>query len=314
MNQPLVYISLLNWGDAADCINCIYSLKQLNYTNYKLLIRDNASPNNSYKQLKDAFPEFSIMQSEANLGYAAGHWENYKIAKENGAELLWILNSDLEVHPNALDELITAYKEYGDHIYGSVSLQPQNKDIIDFGGAANKNRFKEPFIYNEWKDKEYKYLLAKYPDNYEVQVVEGSSMLLPINLVEKEGFMKLDFFMYAEESDYCYSLGKKGVRSIVATKSIIYHKNAGSVKSHKNLSVIPAYYRRRNSLRFQKEHFDFSRWGCLRYKNGVAANLKTILRGVLLNKKDLNYFYALACLHAFLDKKGKTVHPENFIK
>ena len=307
--QPLVYISLLTWGNADDCINCVHSLKKLNYTNYKLLIRDNASPNDSYAQLLKALPEYSVVQSQDNLGYAAGHWENYKIARGNRTELFWILNSDLEIHPDALTELVQVYKKCGDHIYGSVSLQPQNARVIDFGGAAEGDRFKDPFIYNEWKDRSYSKLLAEHPDHYKVQSVEGSSMLLPINLVEQEGFMKLDFFMYGEETDYCYRLGKQGIRSIIATKSVVYHKNAGSVQSHKDLSVIPAYYRRRNSLRFQRDHFGLSKWQCLCYKNGAVANLKTILS----NNKDLNYFYALACWHAFLGKNGKTVHPEEFI-
>jgi GT2 family glycosyltransferase len=138
-------------------------------------------------------------------------------------------------------------------------------------------------------------------------------MLFTISIVEKHGFMKFDFFMYAEETDFCYRMRKFGIESIIVTTSIVMHKNEGSTNVYPQLKKIPVYYRRRNAMRFSLEQFNLSRWKVLSYPDGIITNLKTILKGIFSKNKDLNYFYALGSLHAFLGKKGKTVKPEKLI-
>lgn len=311
--EALVVISILNWMNFTDTINCIHSLLHLNYSNIKLLVRDNNSPNHSYAQLSETFPNLTIYSSKNNLGYAYGHYENFLLAKELKADFFWILNSDLEVEPNALSELLKAYSVKGEAIYGSVSLDPIEKDQIDFGGAQFTELSNESLSYNEWKGKSYAQLIEQHPNGYEVESVEGSSMLLPMTLIEKYGFLKTDFFMYAEETDYCYRLRKKGISSFLVTTSVVKHHNEGSTNFSPRLKVITSYYRRRNALRFSLEHLGLSRMEALGYQNGTLQNLKAIAKGLFSREKDLTYFYALACFHAFLGTKGKKVDPERFI-
>jgi GT2 family glycosyltransferase len=263
--------------------------------------------------LKLSFPELQILRSTENQGFASGHFENYLIAKELKADLFWILNSDLEVNPDSLSVLVNAYLKMGDHLYGSVSLNPNSPELVDFGGAEWKESSNEKLTYNNWKNRSYSELIAKYTNPCEVESVEGSSMLIPMNVIEEHGFMQLDFFMYGEETDYCYRLRKKGVKSFVVPYSLVQHHNEGSTKLSPRLKAIPAYYRRRNALRFSIEHMGMTRWEAFGYKNGTIANLKTILIGRRKGSDELNYFYALGCLHAFLGIKGKVIRPENFI-
>lgn len=309
---PFVVISLLNWMGYEDTIQCFHSLKELDYPKFKIIVRDNASPNNSFQQLIHALPETKIYRCETNNGYAAGHLANYQLAKEMGAELFWILNSDLEVDQQSLTQLVNAYKSNPTAIYGSVSLDPKQKDIIDFGGAELTALTTKQLTYNSWKNRSFKELRLKHSDLYEVEAVEGSSMLIPMAVIEEFGFLYTDFFMYGEETDYCYRMRKRGISSFVVTGSLVHHHNQGSFKYSEDLKKVPAYYRRRNVLRFSMEHLGMKKVEALSYLNGSIANLKTILKGLLCSKKDMNYYYALGCWHAFLGKKGKTIAPEKF--
>lgn len=311
--NPKVIISVLNWMNYGDTIQCVHSLKKMNYAHFEILVRDNASSNDSFEQLKEKLHGIRVEQSAKNHGYAQGHFENYLIAKEQGAELFWVLNADLEVEPDSLNQLVQAYRAHGDHIYGSVSLNPRNISLIDFGGANYGSSSDKLLTYNLWKGSFYRDLLKEHPSVYEVESVEGSSMLIPMRVIEKYGFMKTDFFMYAEETDYCYRLRKKGVRSMVVTQSCVHHHNEGSTRTYPGLNVIPAYYRRRNALRFSMEHLGFGRLDALAYQNGIYQNLKALLKGKLTKGKDLNYFYALGCWHAFLGRKGKVIIPEEYL-
>jgi GT2 family glycosyltransferase len=313
-NLPKVVISILNWMNYQDTITCVQGLLQLDYPNYEILIRDNASPNASYTILKKEFPNLKVFLSKENNGYAAGHLENYKEAKKFECDLFWILNSDIQIFPNALTELVNAYQKYGVHIYGSVSLNPEDSTKIDFGGAVYTDNSNKTLTYNEWKGKEYTEFIAKYPETYEVESTEGSSMLIPMEVIEKYDFMKTDFFMYAEETDYCYSMRRKGVKSMIATRSIVKHGNEGSVKGNVSLKAIPAYYRRRNALRFSMKHLGMKRINVLKYSNGILNNFKAIIKGKFSKNKELSYYYALGSLHAFLGIKGKAISPEKLTK
>ena len=310
---PFVVISLLNWSNYEDTIQCVQSLQKLEYKNFEILICDNASPNDSYEQLQNAFPTIRLHVAKENNGFAAGHYLNYLRAKEMNAEGFWILNTDLEVDKNALSRLLEASSFSTNCVFGSVSLQPANHNLIDFGGAPFTESSKHELHYNIWKNLEYSSLINEHPLAYEVESIEGSSFFIPMNIIAQHGFMHLDFFMYAEETDYCYRLRKKGVRSILVSQSLVYHKNEGSTDGNPQLKIIPSYYRRRNSLRFKHDHFNLSRWEMLIYKSGFWGNLKAVVKGKLSKNKEISYYYALACFHSVFGVRGKKIYPEKLI-
>jgi hypothetical protein len=312
-HKPLVVISVLNWMSFEDTVHCVHSISALKYENKVVLIRDNASPNDSHEQLVRLLSNYTIYTSENNEGFAAGHYKNYLTAKEMNADLFWIINSDLEVEPDSLSELVNAYLNLGKHLYGSVSLNPISTELVDFGGAEWKESSNEKLTYNNWKNRSYSELIAMYTNPCEVESVEGSSMLIPMNVIEEHGFMQLDFFMYGEETDYCYRLRKKGVKSFVVPYSLVQHHNEGSTKLSPRLKAIPAYYRRRNALRFSIEHMGMTRWEALNYPHGIIQNLKALLKGQFNQEKELSYFYSLGSIHAASGKRGKRVIPEELI-
>ena len=303
-----VFISLLNWNSWQDCVNCVHSLEKLNTSDVQITIRilDNASPNNSLVSLKEALPDYDIIGLDVNQGYAAGHLENLKYAKSIGVDFFWILNSDVELTPETLQAFIKAYEHHGDHLFGSVTL---NEDkTIDFAGSSESKEHK--LNYNDWKGDSYQKYIEKFPDVQEVQSVEGSSMFIPLSVIDKYGFMKTDFFMYGEESDYCLRLKKHGAGSYVVSEAVIYHKNAGSMTGCEALEAIPAYYRRRNFLRLSMDHFGMKKLDALRYHGSIVNSLKSVIKGKLSTEKSTSYYYALANLHAWMGRRGKVVNPE----
>jgi GT2 family glycosyltransferase len=312
-NTPFVVISLLNWMSYEDTMQCVRSIQQLSYSNFQIIIRDNASPNDSYEQLKKSFPDLRVERAVENRGFAAGHYENYLIAKELKADLFWILNSDLEVHPESLNALVDAYHKHGNHIYGSVSLNPAQQDLIDFGGAPYTEKSTTQLHYNSWKGRPLKELQTQHPELYEVESVEGSSMLIPMAIIEKCGFMKLDFFMYGEEVEYCYRCRKHDICSYLCTRSIIKHKNEGSLKSSENLRFVPIYYRKRNIIRLKKELFKMSIFKLYNEDDNIFVLLKSLIKGHLKKPKLDSYYFALAQIHGLVGIKGKIIKPEKLL-
>ena len=71
--SPLVYISILNWNGYALTIECLKSLEVLNYPNYRVIVVDNHSVDNSVEMIQKAFPDIHLIESSSNLGFAGGH-------------------------------------------------------------------------------------------------------------------------------------------------------------------------------------------------------------------------------------------------
>lgn len=312
---PKILISLVNWYKYDDTINCVKSIGDLDYLNYEIAIVDNDSPNDSYAKLKEALPNLYITRSNENNGYAAGHKINVDYAIKNNFDAIWILNSDVKLRKNTLSELVEAWQANGNHLFGSVTLSQENPDIVDFGGGLHPSLCKNELSYNVYKGIDY----SELPDEEvrEVQSLEGSSICIPIEIIRKHGFMKTDFFMYGEETDYCLRLYKQGVKSYLVKASVLTHKNASSFDNGKDFSWLTAYYRRRNYLRIMKEHFDYTNTQILNNKSTPIERLKFRLRCFLSKNYALehktSYFLLLANKHASKSIAGKTLHPEKHL-
>ena len=71
--QPLVYVVVLNYRNYAGTIRCVRSLEELHYDNYRIVVMDNGSPNESERALRAAWADHTVVQSGSNLGYAGGN-------------------------------------------------------------------------------------------------------------------------------------------------------------------------------------------------------------------------------------------------
>src|SRR5579885_2686307 len=71
-DSALVYVILLNWNGWRDTVACIDSLKRLTYPEYRILVVDNGSTNDSVHRILTAFPDVPILEAGSNLGFAGG--------------------------------------------------------------------------------------------------------------------------------------------------------------------------------------------------------------------------------------------------
>jgi GT2 family glycosyltransferase len=296
-----VLISVLNYKNFESTKKCVLSILDCSLKNIEIYIVDNNSSDNSYQKLKDYFKDLKVVKSKVNNGYAAGHKIAVNYGIENKFDFIWVLNNDLTVRQETLQKLLLAYDFYGTGLYGSITLKSESPDIVNFGGGSTDDVSK-PFNYNDYEN----HYLKDYNNKTgfrTVQSIEGSSFLIPMAVIKKHGFMREDFFMYGEETDYCYRLNKLGIKSFVVPESIVIHKGADSLKEKRYLEI---YYRRRNFLYFEKTHYGKSVIKNIYKRVGITSSIKYFIIYILVYKnKDNNYYLNLANLHALFNKKGK---------
>ena len=246
--MPLVYIILVNYNGYEDTIECVKSLKSVSYSNYKIVIVDNASTNNSLTYLKSSLKECIIIESKENLGFAGGNNLGIDYALNNGSEYVMLLNNDTLVESNFLELMLRKFKENTDiGLVGCKIMYYPKKDVIWYGGG-----------YIDW----FKFIAvhhgAKQVDNgqcdkeKEIDFMTGCCMLIKSEIFEKTGNLSDDYFMYFEDADFCMKVKDTGYKIWYNPKAVIYHKVGLSSGGEESLFSIK--WGTRNRLIFMKKY------------------------------------------------------------
>jgi len=314
-----VCISVLNWNGAAMTIRCLESLMKLDYPRFEIVVVDNASRDDSVQQIQTAFPDIMLIRAPENLGFAGGHRLALEHAQQANAELLWVLNNDTVVRPDTLNALVQAYRGLGEALYGSVAVDASDKALIQITAWAVDPAGKPKFLQEEvtpWGMPYHDWFTG--PQVLRVANVSGSSFLIPLVVVTKHGFMDETYFLYAEETDYCFRLLQRGVPSFIVPTSVVIHELRGTSKRQPGLQALLQYYKVRNHLLLVRKYRGFRvyairAWQMVRQKRFLRRRLKAWL--TLRRFSDLypdDYYWYLGIWHSLLNRTGKTFAPEDF--
>jgi len=316
-NFPSVLIVVLNWMKYEDTINCVRSLQQLDYSNFTIYVVDNASENESFQVLKETFPNEIVVQSNENNGYAAGNKIGSDYALAHGFDLLWVLNNDCVVRKESLTHLVESYLKFGDALYSNTTLMSENPDIIHYAGTYAIDEPLQPDkypTYDKWKGKlldEVKDELVDSPAR-----IYGHSMLIPVIVIKKYGFMDTNYFMFCEETDYTLSLHQKGITSRFVAKAIITHISTSTFKLSPKMKYIGTYYGARNRFHLDRKFPNGFRDKIMKQHGGWKGMVKFALLNRLLGRQYLSdevHYTMLGIWHAIINKRGKVISPEKLL-
>jgi hypothetical protein len=241
--NPKVYIIILNWNGCDDTIECIESLKKVDYPNFTVLVVDNASSDNSIDVIPRKYRDVAFIEVKKNLGFAGGNNIGIKYALDHGAEYILLLNNDTTVEPNFLTEMVkVAQSDTKIGIVGSkIYFYSEPARIWFAGGKLNWLRTKG--MHPDYLKIDNKERPAEHPKK--VDYITGCCLLIKKDVVKKIGLMSEDYFLYYEDVDWCLRARKAGWRIIFAPAAIIYHKQSQSTRER---SFPYIYYHSRNGL------------------------------------------------------------------
>jgi len=239
--QPLVYILLLNYRGIPQTFACLDSLRALEYSNHRIIVIDNASPDDSLAQLHarlQANPdEFRLIESESNLGFSGGNNLAIKAVLDETSQdsdaYIWLLNNDTTVAPDALTPLVNEAQKTGG-IAGSLLLYPDGT----YQQVGTR--------MNWWNGGSKGYPESAVRDGMRVETLSGASMLIPLKAVRQAGLWDESFFLYFEDGEASLRYAQAGFPLTVSTKSRVFHEESATTGS-KSLST--QYYYHRNRLR-----------------------------------------------------------------
>jgi GT2 family glycosyltransferase len=263
-NNPLVCIVILNYKNWQDTIDCLESVFRSTYDNLRVLVVDNNSQNDSISHMMDwaknhfpdqdpleknffnsqnldqipdpsFLPSLVFIQNEKNEGFAAGN--NVVLRLLAGQDIyVWMLNPDMVITENALFELVQfAQTKPSSTIIGSVVKFYNHPGKIQmYGGGHVKFRSGTiSFIKNSGRISDLDY-------------ISGGAMFIHASLLEKFGLLPEKYFLYWEETDWCYSARIKGGTLAVCESSVVFDKVGTTI----GRSYLAEFYYTRNGLLF----------------------------------------------------------------
>jgi len=295
-----VVISLLNFNGKKNTLDCLKSLKSVKRNNFRLtiVVVDNASTDGSVENIKhyvssSMYDGIRIIENKKNLGFSGGHNVTIQYALEDRADYVLILNNDTYVDRDFLVELLKVAE--GDSSVGI--LVP--KIYFAPGFEYHENRYSENEIgkvlwygggemdwanvigHHRGVDEVDK---GQFDKTEETEIATGCCMMIKKEVFEKAGILDDKYFLYYEDSDLSVRVKNKGFKIMYVPRSIIFHKNAGSVGG--SGSKLQDYYIVRNRLLFGMRYAPIrARFSLFR------ESLKVLLSGRYWQRRGVLDFY-----------------------
>lgn len=220
---PKILIILLNWNGKKDTLECLASLQKVRYPNFQTIIVDNGSTDDSVSVLRATYPQIPILENRANLGFAGGNNPGIEWALRHRAEWILLLNNDTVVAPDFLDAFLKAAQEQPKaKILGAKILRYHQPGIIDHLGGFWNPQIAE-FVSPDSGEADHPYFNMRAAD-----YVCGCALLMHRSVPETIGLLEPSFFLFWEETDFCYRAKKAGFEVWTAPEAKIWHKVSSS--------------------------------------------------------------------------------------
>lgn len=216
-----IAVVILNWNGAKLLEQFLPSVVAFS-DEAKIYVADNASTDTSLEVIKNQFPSITIIQNDANYGFAKG----YNVALQNiEEEYLCLLNSDVEVTQNWLTPVLSLFENNAEiGIIQPKILDYKNKAYFEYAGAAGGfiDKFGYPFCRGRIFDTIEKDN-GQYDDEQTIFWASGACFFIRRTIFNQLNGFDDDFFAHQEEIDLCWRAFNLGYKAKYSPNSVVYH-------------------------------------------------------------------------------------------
>lgn len=262
--QKIVNVSIVvvSWNTRDILRDCLKSIDEnAGFDSYETIVVDNASADGSAEMVRREFPHVRLIENAENRGFAAAN--NQGIAIAQGRYVL-LLNSDTIVLDGAIAKTVAFADAHPDAavvgcrvLNADRTLQPT---CFMFPSLLNM-LLSSTYLYKLWPHSRFfgreRMTWWERDDVCEVEVVDGCYMVVRREAIDQVGLLDETFFMYGEETDWCYRFQKGGWKNLFHPDAQIIHLGGQSSKIVKTEMV---YQLRAGILQFVKKHHGPARY------------------------------------------------------
>jgi N-acetylglucosaminyl-diphospho-decaprenol L-rhamnosyltransferase len=255
-------VAIVNWNTRHLLDRCLKSVSETtDGIEFEVIVVDNASTDGSAAMVREKWPRVKLIENKENLGFARANNQAYEIS--SGRHFM-MLNPDTVVMSNPA--AVVSYLDTNG-LVGAVGCKCLNPDgsiqqnwCDYYPGAALD------FLPEKLRNPIVRALYRRAPDStFETKWVGGQCMTVKRKCIDEVGVMDAGYFMYTEETDWCFRIRAEGWKVCHCPEMTIVHLGGQSTKQD-DLRMLVELYRsktrfiRRNKSALESSLFKMGLW------------------------------------------------------
>ena len=220
-------IIIVNFKTEQLVLDCIESIYKYDISGVEIIVVDNNSKDGLEKKIQNSYPKIIFINMGYNAGFARANNAGVKIAQ---GENILLLNSDTINLQDAINKCDRMLRESSYTAAGVQLLNPDRSPQISGSYAMTGGLnylLPLPYTGNFLKKiagiaKIKKPSIQETKDTIEVDWINGAFLMVKKNVIEQAGIMDEDFFLYAEEAEWCSRIKKCGSLCIFGELNVIH--------------------------------------------------------------------------------------------
>ena len=237
-------IIIVNWNTKEFLLSCVRSVfENEQRISSEVILVDNGSQDGSGSEVKKAFPLVHLIQNEKNVGFAGA--VNQGLQKASGRYVL-LLNPDTRVKNGAIERLMSFMDA---HPKAGIS----GAQLLNSDGSKQNSIANFPSLVTELLNKSLLRWLSPekfpgkeiiYSEPMDVDSVIGACMMVRRDAWDQVGLLDEDYFLFLEETDWCYRMKREGWKIYHVPQAEVYHFQGKSAEKEKKRARVE-YFRSR---------------------------------------------------------------------
>ncbi len=264
--------------------NCINSLPKFS----KIIVIENSSDQYLKADLESKYDNIEVILKDNN---GMGEANNTGLKKTN-TKFAFILNPDVVFKENTFQKLEEAINDIED--FAILSPIHENKNFPNYE-ISKKNEIVNKNIF-------------------EVDVVDGYSMLINKEKFTEENVFDENFFLYLENVDLCLRQKNKNQKIYIVKNSEIKHFGSYTSKLDDtgNIEYLRNWHWMWSKFYFNKKHYGYLMALLKTFSNLISAIFKYLYYSLLFNKHKKNIYKMrfLGLVNSIVGKKSY-LRPKN---
>ncbi len=226
MDVSIIIINYKSKNLVMDCIASIY--RETKTVSFEIIVVDNNSRDHCLQAVQQYYPAVIWLPLDYNAGFARANNAGISIAK---GEYVLLLNADTIILDNAIDKSLHALRLKPDAVGAGVQLLNLDGTNQISGAHFIKGGLNTllllPYLGTFIRSMAYR-LASSSPSvqtitsDISVDWVTGAYMLINSNIIKLAGMFDNDFFMYAEEIEWCSRLIKYGKLYLLSSATVMH--------------------------------------------------------------------------------------------
>jgi GT2 family glycosyltransferase len=260
-HKPVLYIIITDFNGFEQTNKCLAALKASTYRNFKTVVVDHGTTNDTSKGIINNFPDVIVLKGSEKLWWTGAVNLGIRYALSNCAERIMLLNNDCYMAPDAIEILMRYSRQYTESIVASVQrdwkigkinvIAPCSNFLLGFPTLTGKRK-----LTREMKEKGV--ISSKL-------LVGGRGVVIPAKIFSSIGlFDENTLPHYGADHDFYLKAKTKGVDLMVATWSFVDVDNSRttmadnpgrltlkefihsffSIRSHRNIKHVKALFKK----------------------------------------------------------------------